>query len=65
MLNITFLKTKEFGSELIGKNSSLESEVQSLQNRVEARNQEMEQLYHQLAEYKADLELNKQFSQVS
>jgi len=47
----------EFGSQLIAKNSALESENQNLEERVNARNQEMDQLYNQLAEFKAEIEV--------
>ena len=47
----------EFGNELIGKNAVLDNEISTLEERINARNAEMEHLYNQIADLQTELTL--------
>ena len=54
----------EMGSDLLQKMHSMEEENQSLSASIESRNAEMESLYQQLSETRADLVLLQESSSV-
>jgi hypothetical protein len=56
---------KEFGSALLGRIASLEADNETLNNRIEARNQEVEVLFRQLAECRTELAFSSQGALVS